>query len=199
MERISKRCLEEVFVFLVNKIVLYIKKKKHQNDHSLGIEPSPLASHPLGWRTRDEGRLYSQGCDEKGGCLKIMLDTLCSLQNGVLVLENHLWHLCEFIGHVFEKIGDMRVKTKLKMPLNGDRTLFNIQPNYFEGGGLGLRFLSPRRISPFSRFSRGVIFARARVSLALLSLRKTGDYSYSRLGPFERNNNESCQIDFCLL
>ena len=29
-------------------------------------------------------------------------------------------------------------------------------------------------------FSRGVIFTRARVSLALLSLRKTGDYSQSR-------------------
>ena len=79
-----------------------------------------------------------------------MLDTLCSLQNGMLVLENHL---CEFIGHVFEKIGDMRVKTKLKMPLNADRTLFNIQPNYFVGGGLGLRFLSPR-LSRLSRLSR---------------------------------------------
>ena len=32
-------------------------------------------------------------------------------------------------------------------------------------------FLSPRLVSPFSR---GVIFKRARVSLALLSLRKTG-------------------------
>ena len=31
-----------------------------------------------------------------------------------------------------------------------------------------------RRVSPFSR---GVIFTRARVSLALLSLRKNGDYS----------------------
>ena len=28
-------------------------------------------------------------------------------------------------------------------------------------------------------FSRGVIFTRARVSLAVLSLRKNGDYSYS--------------------
>ena len=34
--------------------------------------------------------------------------------------------------------------------------------------------LSPRGVSPFSR---GVIFTRARVSLALLSLRKNGDYS----------------------
>ena len=30
-------------------------------------------------------------------------------------------------------------------------------------------------------FSRGVIFTRARVSLALLSLKKNGDYSYSNL------------------
>ena len=35
---------------------------------------------------------------------------------------------------------------------------------------------SPHRVSPFSR---GVIFTRARVSLALLSLRKNGDYSQS--------------------
>ena len=34
--------------------------------------------------------------------------------------------------------------------------------------------LSPRRVSPFLR---GVIFTCARVSLALLSLRKNGDYS----------------------
>ena len=34
--------------------------------------------------------------------------------------------------------------------------------------------LSHRRVSPFSR---GVIFTRARVSLALLSLGKIGDYS----------------------
>ena len=33
----------------------------------------------------------------------------------------------------------------------------------------------------FSYFSRGVIFTRACVSLALLSLRKNGDYSQSRL------------------
>ena len=33
----------------------------------------------------------------------------------------------------------------------------------------------------FSYFSRGVIFTHARVSLALLSLRKNGDYSQSRL------------------
>ena len=31
-----------------------------------------------------------------------------------------------------------------------------------------------------SPFSRGVIFMRARVSLALLSLRKNGDYSSSK-------------------
>ena len=37
-----------------------------------------------------------------------------------------------------------------------------------------LIFLSPRRVS---NFSRGVIFTRARVSLAPLSLRKNGDYS----------------------
>ena len=37
-------------------------------------------------------------------------------------------------------------------------------------------FLSHRRVSPFSR---GMIFTRARVSLALLSLRKNGDYSLS--------------------
>ena len=35
-------------------------------------------------------------------------------------------------------------------------------------------FLSPRRVSPFSC---GVIFTRAHVSLALLSLRKNGEYS----------------------
>ena len=40
-----------------------------------------------------------------------------------------------------------------------------------------LIFLSPRRVS---NFSRGVIFTRARVSLALLSLRKNGDYSQSK-------------------
>ena len=34
--------------------------------------------------------------------------------------------------------------------------------------------------SPVSTISRGVIFTRARVSLALLSLRKNGDYSQSR-------------------
>ena len=39
-----------------------------------------------------------------------------------------------------------------------------------------LIFLSHRRVSPFSR---GVIFTRTRVSLALLSLRKNGDYSHS--------------------
>ena len=40
--------------------------------------------------------------------------------------------------------------------------------------GLGIIFPSPRRVSPFLAW---VIFTRARVSLALLSLRKNGDYS----------------------
>ena len=40
-------------------------------------------------------------------------------------------------------------------------------------------FLSPRRVSPFLAW---VIFTRARVSLALLSLRKNGDYSQSSTG-----------------
>ena len=40
--------------------------------------------------------------------------------------------------------------------------------------GLGIIFLSLRRVSPFLVW---VIFTRARVSLALLSLRKNGDYS----------------------
>ena len=40
--------------------------------------------------------------------------------------------------------------------------------------GLGIIFLSPRGVSPFLAW---VIFTRARVSLALLSLRKNGDYS----------------------
>ena len=45
-----------------------------------------------------------------------------------------------------------------------------------KGGSVGNTrlFLSPHRVS---LSSRGVIFTRARVSLALLSLRKNGDYS----------------------
>ena len=43
-------------------------------------------------------------------------------------------------------------------------------PN-LEAIGSNAIFLSPRRVSPFSR---GMIFTRARVSLALLSLRKNG-------------------------
>ena len=45
--------------------------------------------------------------------------------------------------------------------------------------GLGIIFPSPRRVSPFLAW---VIFTRARVSLALLSLRKNGDYSQSTTG-----------------
>ena len=45
--------------------------------------------------------------------------------------------------------------------------------------GLGIIFPSPRRVSPFLAW---VIFTRARVSLALLSLRKNGDYSQSSTG-----------------
>ena len=45
--------------------------------------------------------------------------------------------------------------------------------------GLGIIFLSPRGVSPFLAW---VIFTRARVSLALLSLRKNGDYSQSSTG-----------------
>ena len=43
-------------------------------------------------------------------------------------------------------------------------------------------FLSPRRVSPFSR---GVIFTGVRVTLALLSLGKNGDYFQSRSGPLK--------------
>ena len=39
-----------------------------------------------------------------------------------------------------------------------------------------MKFLSNRRVSPFSL---GVFFTLPRVSLALLSLRKNGDYSWS--------------------
>ena len=39
----------------------------------------------------------------------------------------------------------------------------------------GWEFLSHSRVSPFSPFSPEVIFTRARVSLALLSLRENGD------------------------
>ena len=48
--------------------------------------------------------------------------------------------------------------------------------------------ITPRRVSPFSR---GVVVTRARVSLALLSLRKNGDYSYSRPKPYRFNNTET--------
>ena len=41
----------------------------------------------------------------------------------------------------------------------------------------------PRGVSPFSR---GVIFTRARVSLAPLSLRKNGDYSQSTAVPADQ-------------
>ena len=41
-------------------------------------------------------------------------------------------------------------------------------------------FLSPHRVSPFSR---GVISTRARVLLVLLYLRENGDYSYSKSEP----------------
>ena len=46
-------------------------------------------------------------------------------------------------------------------------------------------------------FSLGVVFTLARVSLALLSLRKNRDYSYSPLGtrvPFARLLNDFCSI-----
>ena len=47
-----------------------------------------------------------------------------------------------------------------------------------------MKFLSNRRVSPFSL---GVFFTPARVSLALLSLRKNGDYSWSMSRPVHQS------------
>ena len=47
-----------------------------------------------------------------------------------------------------------------------------------------MKFLSNRRVSPFSL---GVFFTLARVSLALLSLRKNGDYSWSMSRPVHQS------------
>ena len=47
-----------------------------------------------------------------------------------------------------------------------------------------MKFLSNRRVSPFLL---GVFFTLARVSLALLSLRKNGDYSWSMSRPVHQS------------
>ena len=81
--------------------------------------------------------------------------------------------------------------------LEGD-TNFTLQnQSAVKGQKLGLClqsliFLSPRHVSPFSR---GVIFTRALVSLAQLSLRKNGDYSQSVLIKTSSSALRSSSVD----
>ena len=50
--------------------------------------------------------LFSLRCDWNG-YLKIRLDTLCLSHNAMLIGENHL---CEFIGQILEKSGEIIVR-----------------------------------------------------------------------------------------